>query len=201
VQKKKENKQMKKLMVMAAVAMAAVVSQAATVSWGSDVITEPGGAVANKTVTGYLFVLTADQYNTLNAAYAGGTAASAGEKMNAAVWAAYGDKLASADATGVTSKQGKRTLIDPSAYSAGNTAYAALIYTYGSGDDMYYMGNIGSAYVESDMDVDMSYMGTKLFGNESGTATAWTAAAVPEPTSGLLLLLGMAGLALKRKRA
>lgn len=42
------------------------------------------------------------------------------------------------------------------------------------------------------------------FGNMA-TATqaagAWTAAAVPEPTSGLLLLLGMAGLALKRKRA
>ena len=33
-----------------------------------------------------------------------------------------------------------------------------------------------------------------------GNAGAWTAAA-PEPTSGLLLLLGVAGLALKRKRA
>ena len=32
-----------------------------------------------------------------------------------------------------------------------------------------------------------------------GTAGAWTS--VPEPTSGLLLLLGVAGLALKRKRA
>ena len=32
----------------------------------------------------------------------------------------------------------------------------------------------------------------------SGT---WTAVAVPEPTSGLLLVLGMAGLALRRKRA
>ena len=35
----------------------------------------------------------------------------------------------------------------------------------------------------------------------SGSAGAWTTAAVPEPTSGLLLLLGVAGLALKRKRA
>ena len=40
------------------------------------------------------------------------------------------------------------------------------------------------------------------FGNmASQTQTASNWAAVPEPTSGLLLLLGMAGLALKRKRA
>ena len=40
------------------------------------------------------------------------------------------------------------------------------------------------------------------FGNmASATQNASNWAAVPEPTSGLLLLLGMAGLALKRKRA
>lgn len=33
------------------------------------------------------------------------------------------------------------------------------------------------------------------------TQGAWTAVAAPEPTSGLLMLLGIAGLALKRKRA
>ena len=40
------------------------------------------------------------------------------------------------------------------------------------------------------------------FGNmQSQTQNASNWAAVPEPTSGLLMLLGMAGLALKRKRA
>ena len=43
---------------------------------------------------------------------------------------------------------------------------------------------------------------TVAFGNmTSATQNASNWAAVPEPTSGLLLLLGMAGLALKRKRA
>ena len=35
----------------------------------------------------------------------------------------------------------------------------------------------------------------------AGSSGGWVAVAVPEPTSGLLMLLGMASLALKRKRA
>ena len=42
------------------------------------------------------------------------------------------------------------------------------------------------------------------FGNmatQTQNANNWASSAVPEPTSGLLMLLGMAGLALRRKRA
>ena len=55
----------------------------------------------------------------------------------------------------------------------------------------------------SDLDTTIDNLALTIGGDVGGgsTATAWSTAAVPEPTSGLLLLLGMAGLALKRKRA
>ena len=191
---------MKKLMIALAVAAMAVIGNAAVVNWGAGTVTEPGGATANKSVTGYLFVLTADQYSALNTAYASAAGTSAGEKMANTVWGAYGDKLGDAYASGTTSKKGALTLTDDSKdYAAGNSAYAAIIYTYGTGDEMKYIGNIGTVTLESAMDVDVSGMSINLFGSSTAGATAWTA--VPEPTSGLLLLLGMAGLALKRKRA
>ena len=193
---------MKKLMIALAVAAVAAIGNAASVNWGAGTVTEPGGATANKSVTGYLFVLTADQYSALNTAYGSATGSSAGEKMANTVWNAYGDKLDSAYATGTTTKKGLLTLTDDSkSYGAGDAAYAALIYTYGSGDDLKYIGNIGTVTLEGAMDAEGTDMAVNLFGSTTAGSTAWTAAAVPEPTSGLLMLLGMAGLALRRRRA
>ena len=128
---------MKKLMIALAVAAVAAIGNAASVNWGAGTVLEPGGATANKSVTGYLFVLTADQYSALNTAYGTATGASAGEKMANTVWNAYGDKLGDAYASGTTSKKGALTLIDDSkSYGASDTAYAAIIYTYGSGNEV-----------------------------------------------------------------
>ena len=187
---------MKKLMIALAIAAVAATSNAASVNWGAGTVLEPSGATANKSVTGYLFLIDSATFTTLSAS------ATDGSTLSAAVWGAYGDKLGDAYASGTTSKRGALTLIDDSKpYGAGETAYAALIYTYGTGDDLQYIGNIGSAEFTSAMDVDMAGMALNILGDTTKGATAWTAAAVPEPTSGLLLLLGMAGLALKRKRA
>ena len=63
-------------------------------------------------------------------------------------------------------------------------------------------GKVFTSATKEDIIAQASASATIGFGNQS-TATqaagAWVA--VPEPTSGLLMLLGLAGLALKRKRA
>ena len=80
---------MKKLLVMATVALAAVASQAAAVSWLSGNVNDPTGAVANKNVTAYLWVIDATTYDTL-------AANTTGAAMSDAVYAAYGSKTGDA---------------------------------------------------------------------------------------------------------
>ena len=84
-------------------------------------------------------------------------------------------------------------------YGAGDELYAVILYTTKVDSDDYYMGNYGHMKLTSDQSDSLGSLALKMGG--TGSATAWSTAAVPEPTSGLLLLLGMAGLALKRKRA
>ena len=117
---------MKKLMIaLVAVAMAAV-ANAASVSWTSGYVNDPTGAVANKNVTAYLWVIDSATYNTL-------AANATGAAMSDAVYAAYGSKTGDAYTSKTTSKKGVADLVDDSkAYGAGDSAYAAILYTYGS---------------------------------------------------------------------
>lgn len=186
---------MKKLIIALSAIGMAVVANAASAMWMSGNLNDPTGAVANKNVTAYLWVIDAATYDTF-AANTTGTA------MSDAVYAAYGSKRGDAYASATTTKKGIANLTDDSkSYGEGNSAYAAILYIYGSGDDLQYMGNVGKLTFESALDAESEAMGSFLLGNTSSATPAWSTAAAPEPTSGLLLLLGMAGLALKRKRA
>lgn len=184
---------MKKLMILAAAIVASVAANAAAITWGSGTVyLSDGTTKAGKgAVSAYLFLIDSTTYDTF-------AANTTGKAMSDAVYAAYGSNLSSANATGSSTAKGVANLADPTVYGNGDTAYAAILYVEGDN----YMGNVGTYTLTSDLNYTVSGMSTTIFGSETGTtATAWSTAAVPEPTSGLLMLLGMAGLALRRRRA
>ena len=121
-----------------------------------------------------------------------------------------------ADATSFTTKSiGSATMTTAGVVPSTTTTYGAAgtsydLYFAVLVDDSLYLSNIKSVTTSGSETVAT----TVAFGTQNNNSTTFSATAasssyvgaghwqsVPEPTSGLLLLLGMAGLALKRKRA
>ena len=104
-------------------------------------------------------------------------------------------------ATGVEGSIATATVTSGTLSYTGDWAGAVV----GNNYDFYFViEDSGKAYTSATKTAPAQATTTQTvaFGNQaSATQNASNWAAVPEPTSGLLLLLGMAGLALKRKRA
>ena len=189
---------MKKLMIALAVAACAVAVNAASFNWTSSGMTAASKTINSKAGTALYSDTTAFTLYLFDAGVTTQDTLLAGLRGNKGV----------ADFTSVASQ----TL-------GSNSQITAQDFTYGSagtdykfyfviinGDDVFISASIAAAGQASDVaSVKFSGIGAatkNAFADASATFDANGAGwyAVPEPTSGLLLLMGMAGLALRRKR-
>ena len=186
---------MKKMMIALGVIALAAMTQAASVKWNSGTVKAASNAegvagTANATsYTAYLYT-----FDTL-AAYNAAVATDA-----ATLYSTYVGKI---DATATaTAKPNGTANITQSGLADGSSTDPVTVY----GMVLYVDTTTAASYDGVDAFVKVgfstgSYQDTTglQFSNMGTQQANWTA--VPEPTSGLLLLLGMAGLALKRKCA
>ena len=183
---------------MLAAAVVGATVNAAAYSWSASsgrLFDGQGTATANRYAgTGYLF-------NAATVSQADMLAAFVGDSVDT--------KLTSALSTSSFSA-GRASVSDEFAGPDANfTAYFVVFGKDGNGNDAIYISDttigeyaaVGQGAVEFGQQNAFSSVGFKDTAAGYAGAGWYSTAAVPEPTSGLLMLLGMAGLALRRKRA
>ena len=185
-------------MIIAAVALCAAYANAASFLWKTTAsLTTDGSAVATSTAMNggtFALVYLGDDASNLN-------------------WGAAKDNVVDTATPNFVSSMGKTTALTSKTFTFdmadyGNGDIFSVVFKDKSGN-LYYLqegasGNMSPTYTISGLDNDNSQLANFNFASSAfsiSTAPSAAVANVPEPTSALLLVLGMAGLALRRKRA
>ena len=188
---------MKKIMIIAAVAMAAIATQAASFNWKTSTtgkVYEAGSTTATITGMAYLFDVTTVTQSALVEAFAAGS-------LNLST------KGSISSASVASGKIAQTPDFDYAAVAAGSTlnAYFAIVANVGGEDMLYISSQMPVVGIEGKANTatfnEKTFSQAAAMDASSGYSTAGWYQSVPEPTSGLLMLLGMAGLALRRRRA
>lgn len=185
---------MKKIMFVVAVALLAFGAQAAAVNWtGSNVYAGDGSSNKGSGYVGYLFLVS--DYTTAQVAAA----------IDAGNWSTVSGKALAKQYTTTAGKytgpSTATTAVDDSLGGTTQTGYA-VIFNADSVD------SATKYYISATKDMAINGVGTTVFafGSQAASQTAtWGtvpggSSPIPEPTSGLLLLVGAGMLALRRKQ-
>ena len=189
---------MKKLIVVLGAVAIAAIAQAASFSWKTQTgqyVYQAGTTTKASSLTAYLFNADVVSRDALVAAFV-----DSGKGLTE--FTSLSSK-ATSTAGAITSTSFST---DPIGTETSLTAYFAII----SGDNIFVSAEVSGMY-QATSTTPLNFSPTTASkaaavewttGTTSvATAGGWyTAAAVPEPTSGLLMLLGVAGLALRRRR-
>lgn len=193
---------MKKLMIVAVIVCAAAVSHGALAQWGmkSGEVAGPVGG-ANTDEYGYLaagtiFLYVGDYVTASDSAFDFGSAdfITTGGLTDAFNWGSP-DEAGSLANLASTSAGQKFSLI-----LVDQTGLDAIDLAKYEGNYVIYSGLSAEGSIPDPQGGPSTPLG-KFLDNGSTYAGQWQTMAAPEPTSGILLLIGVAGLALKRKRA
>jgi hypothetical protein len=178
---------MKKLIIAAAMVCAAAFAQAATVNWGISNLKNPsGGAPTTGWAVMAFYTEVGAGSSAIESAIASKTAASLAFETTTLVNSLGTGKVTAHDATAAALDTSKNYDFYFVVFNNASVADA----------DQYVMV---SALNKEYSSLDGKYKASGNFSSASWSEVP--APVIPEPTTGLLVLLGVAGLALRRRRA